>query len=459
MNTMLGWGKKAVFLIFVMIAISACSPIPAKKPDSSPSSVIPIMTTAISSQNITPPGTETPFVALLATPSSSATKDTIPTVRSTLSPTTSPSIEPTTVWGDPAGLYATITISADQSIVVYRLHDQSFTTFSIQPGKVVSVLEVQRIIDACHLLTSVKIQQDGLRFSLEIYNQYGALIQDVFHLDNKDPDTFVKFLPVWSLSKRYISYVVYSGQQFYDFAQYQDVEVVQANQQEKAIRLTERGGAWKEGGAWSPKGDQIAYTDYDEQGILQVYLSDLTKNTRRGLTHFTNTNHKPGPIYWSPTGGEIAVFMGETQDSFNEAWVIAVPAGTVSAIPKPVGVTGFGGTLWWSETGDKILLTGGGGDPDSAGLYWLDSKTFHVLHSLTDGRVKSLNENTNSISQPFSLAADLSVIGFYNWRREFFTYRVFDQKVEPIQGLDAKGWEFIWDIKAFPKDVLACTKK
>jgi hypothetical protein len=78
-------------------------------------------------------------------------------------------------------------------------------------------------------------------------------------------------------------------------------------------------------------------------------------------------------------------------------------------------------------------------------LYWLVARIFDLLQTSTMSKVARFNENADTINEPFSLAAGLSVIGFYNSSREFYVDRVFDQKVEPIQGLDEKTGETIWD--------------
>jgi len=51
------------------------------------------------------------------------------------------------------------------------------------------------------------------------------------------------------------------------------------------IQLSHNGGSAPYTGYWSPNGDRIAYTDFDENGILELYVYTFSTSTTQQVTH------------------------------------------------------------------------------------------------------------------------------------------------------------------------------
>ena len=106
--------------------------------------------------------------------------------------------------------------------------------------------------------------------------------------------------PILSPTGEWLVGVVWSGEQYYNSAEFQDLEVIAIDGTQEPIRLTERGGASGFEAAWSPDGTSLAYSDYDEEGIAQPYRSTPDGSDKRRLTQFTTQGLKIGVIKWSP---------------------------------------------------------------------------------------------------------------------------------------------------------------
>ena len=141
-------------------------------------------------------------------------------------------------------------------------------------------------------------------------------------MPNDQPDIiFEDTNPIISPTGKFVTYVVLSGELYYNSGQYQDVEIVELSGKGRPIRLTTRGGAGA-GGVWSPDGNSLAYTDFDEQGNLQVYITDMANLTKRLLTQFQNVGSVPFSLTWSPEGDQLVVII-QNQQKDNDAWMIS----------------------------------------------------------------------------------------------------------------------------------------
>lgn len=360
-------------------------------------------------------------------------------------------------WGDTAVRYANIAITVDNQMVIYRVSDQAQAIIDTKEDNS-NFLEAQRVLPTCRLLAVERTIQSGVQYKLNTYDPNGQKIREILRLDNPDSNKTFNLHPVLSPSGKYVSYVVYSGEQYYATAQYQDVEIVNVNSPGQPTRLTTHGGSWKEGGAWSPEGDQIAYTDYDAQGIVQVYRTDLIHRSTQLLSHFTTANQKAGPVQWSPTGEDIAVLLGNPEGGLKEAWIMSLTRKEMQQVNIPGQLTALGSTLLWSEKGDKLLIYGYADNESVRGLYWIDVANNRLIHTLTVDRASTINEQVMNIGFPYAMSADLSKVGFMNSDATLWMYSIPDQKIEALGELEVLKQGFIWDIRAFPEDLLSCQK-
>ncbi len=122
-----------------------------------------------------------------------------------------------------------------------------------------------------------------------------------------------------SPSAQHMAYMLFSGGQYYDGSEFQDLEVIRSENPAQPTRISSGRGVLSY--AWSPDGKRIAYSDLDSRGIRQLYRSNADGTDKAQLTHFTEVTSYPVPEYrgnhmgtpiWSPDGEFIAISYGVT---------------------------------------------------------------------------------------------------------------------------------------------------
>ena len=230
-----------------------------------------------------------------------------------------------------------------------------------------SLRTIRQIRDDCKFIALVN-SNDGNK--LILVNPNGKSPQEIFRLPNDQPDIIFKSNPIISPTGKFVTYVVLSGELYYNSGQYQDVEIVELSGKGRPIRLTTRGGAGA-GGVWSPDGNSLAYTDFDEQGNLQVYITDMANLTKRLLIQFQNVGSVPFSLTWSPEGDQLVVII-QNQQKDNDAWMISTLHKPPYRLALPNQVAAIS-PLHWSKDGKRLLVFISD-DPETGltGFYWFE---------------------------------------------------------------------------------------
>jgi Tol biopolymer transport system component len=121
------------------------------------------------------------------------------------------------------------------------------------------------------------------------------------------PDGEAWLGPELSPDERFVAYLAASGAITGDFRlayERQDVEVRRINGQEEVHRLTQNGGG--RGISWSPDSSRVLFSDYDEHGVLQVYVASADGSGRTRLSANVDPLAEPGEMSWSPDGSRVA---------------------------------------------------------------------------------------------------------------------------------------------------------
>jgi len=88
----------------------------------------------------------------------------------------------------------------------------------------------------------------------------------------------------------------------------ENLEIMSVDGTQRPYRLSQNGGAWR--AAWSPDSAQIAYSDYDDNRIHQLFIINRDGTNRRQVSSFTSPAIEILNILWSPDGDKIALLVG-----------------------------------------------------------------------------------------------------------------------------------------------------
>jgi Tol biopolymer transport system component len=150
--------------------------------------------------------------------------------------------------------------------------------------------------------------------------------------------------------------------------------------------------------AWSPDGRRVAYSDYDANGIRQLYVSDLGQSEPIQLTRLIErgTEDEPpgnyiGKIAWSPDGNSIALH----QRFIDAQGVINGSVWIVSAAGDRQVETAFANLpsvpwLAWSEDNSTIAFYSQQDGSTVVGndvIYWVNAKNGKVQQMLSSSEV------------------------------------------------------------------------
>jgi Tol biopolymer transport system component len=430
--------NKIIWLVFICWVVVACYP----------------LATTPSPRTITK--TLEPTSDMILIPSGDTKKTPIVTSTPLLTPVVQslPTLD-LQAWNDKANQYGSIVlIDKDESNILLFSPNSEFQK-NYQLTNEIYPLKVEQVIDNCSLI--ILVDSIGGHKLIQI-SQNGEIEQEIFSLESDRPNTPM-YMPILSQTRKYVAYVVFSGELYYDTAQNQDIEVVELSHTNRPIRVTSHGGAWKEGGAWSLDGTQIAYTDYDDNGVLQVYITQIVGGiTKKVLTQFKDSEVKAGPISWSPSGEQLAVIL-EDRDHKNNMWIVPTQDNPAFKLDLPNGKFPIADNFFWSDDGSRMLLYIGNNldSSDMAGLYWFDIKNNKLLHVLTPKDASQIVPEADSFAYIFPLTIDLSKVVFYNSKDKWYLYDMTHQQIENVSWLNNRDWGSHVDISLFSKNIATCT--
>ncbi len=92
-----------------------------------------------------------------------------------------------------------------------------------------------------------------------------------------------------------------------------NIGILALDDQKNPRLLSKNSGAWAV--SWAPDTASIAFSDYDENHIQQVYIHKLNENSTFKVTEYLNPDYKITNIAWSPNRKNIAVTLN-IKDSY-----------------------------------------------------------------------------------------------------------------------------------------------
>jgi hypothetical protein len=148
-------------------------------------------------------------------------------------------------------------------------------------------------------------------------------------------------------------------------AEIQDVVLLPVNDKvpQPIMNLTSRGGSHAPL-AWSPDGQYLAYTDYDDAGLNQVFVYDLEKGKETQLTRFLTQTDQAIIIrvLWSPDSQSL-LFVRRDFNVKTEVGIIRVENKEIKWITLQFENYGFVSEPygqhqpWWDNQSQVLLLT------------------------------------------------------------------------------------------------------
>ncbi len=241
---------------------------------------------------------------------------------------------------------------------------------------------------------------------------------------------------------KWISFVRPSGDNGFDERDSSNLylELMQVNDQNGLPNnLTPRGGSGYQGAGWSPDSRYLAFSDRDENGIVQIQILDLQSQLTTQLTHFGEEfrDQNIRQIQFSPNGNWIA-FISWREQGLGKIGLIDLEDYTLKWMQLPGSLYGPSmSTFWWQRDSRQILLLLDG--EDRQGQYsntliaWYDVRTGELVQSFP-----KKGQGGYHIEKIFPLK-DIDRVGFLAYQESDNSgakYWMFDRKDGTLVRID-----------------------
>jgi len=194
------------------------------------------------------------------------------------------------------------------------------------------------------------------------------------------------------------------------------IELTQVENSSTPIRLSKNGGGWY--AIWSPDSTLIAHSDYDINGILQIYLSTFDGKSIKQVSSFNNEVEFIN-IAWSPNSKYFIVSYDVDNDWAADATLLAdISSDNVVVLKNIVG--------WWWR--DDVSIIGG---EVNNGLI-----VFDIFKEIILGNFQELDYRGYSAGQFKSP----NVVGSFNSDGHFLTYDTITGKYEVFPNSTSPGY-------------------
>jgi len=167
---------------------------------------------------------------------------------------------------------------------------------------------------------------------------------------------------------------------------YLTLEILERTLLTTPVELAPNGGAYAY--AWSPDGNWLAFSDFDENDILQVYRATVDGQVVEQLTTHLQDPGVIQIIEWSPNGQYIAyaaqAFL-PTQYAHG-GWIGLITLSDLQMVAINPDYFQYTRGLWWSEDNDLIAFVGEGFPEapnalDGTQIHWADRNSGAILNS------------------------------------------------------------------------------
>jgi hypothetical protein len=269
---------------------------------------------------------------------------------STAPPNTVPSITPT-----PKPIPSSNPeMLGESSIVLAKITTGRYYFEDVMTGQVRKwnpINFVQKILswegDGCTLI----VQLDS---SIAEINLQGDRTNMIFDFEKLPKFNDAVGVPTLSPDKAWVFYMIGEGDAILGpdltLSRYEKehIEILSIDGLAAPFRITEHGGGWT--AVWSPDSAYIAYSDYDDSGLHQLFISNREGTKRIQLTHLT-MSVTITEISWSPNNEQIAAIYDIDEDNFGDATLIV-------DMNNPDNIIELEDALAWWWRDSKTLIAG-----------------------------------------------------------------------------------------------------
>ncbi len=317
--------------------------LPAEVATTVPIQLLTPMNSTVETLEITPTVVSTPLPTAAAVPTLTTTT---PTISATIVPSTAPF---GTFW---EGTIIAFRVAASNGELYLLLFDIESKTFREIRNELVDYpLELQWFGNGCQLFVRgylTNLRGETHWQAPELGSRAGN-----FSGTRLSPD------------KKWLANQIYSAEITYNNAESINMELINMIEPENSILLTQNGGAITSA-AWSVDSQWVAFTDYDNNGILQVYRATSDGSTIQQLTYHTEPVAQIAHLTWAPNGEHLAYSVSNLQFSSlpyeykkeDEGWVNIVSVTDNRAERLSPSKFGFVEGIWWSVDSLRIVFAG-----------------------------------------------------------------------------------------------------
>lgn len=200
----------------------------------------------------------------------------------------------------------------------------------------------------------------------------------------------------------------------------QNIYSISLDFQSGPYEISENGGAYV--GKWSPDNRFIAYSDYDENHIHQVFVTTFEGKERFKLTGFHEISQAEQwnkgvlSIDWSPDGKRIAVTHYENYEP-------QVMIYDLMNIKEPYQIENSR-SLWWL---DSNRLVGYSENTDFQGISVFDVSKEKLEYIISESEYPHIQHIDPYITE--------NVIGFFSWKDDSLKFYTYNDETETIENL------------------------
>jgi len=195
--------------------------------------------------------------------------------------------------------------------------------------------------------------------------------------------------------------------------EYQNLETMSTDGTEGPYRLSQRGGVRRV--AWSPDGQRLAFSDYDAEGISQLFVATRDGSNLEQLTSLTQPMEM-GRILWSPDGERIALYVSQIDTwAIGGTYIIEKSADTFNVYEDIQAA-------WWRDNDSLIARRRISREQSSI-----------IVMDVTTGEISSLGEMGCYCMNPFG---NLAMVGCWTVDDQIWVYDSITHTVEQYPNFD-----------------------